>query len=275
MRSLDDYSAHVIEQVARSDGRLRVAGLRNADGVIVSSLKRYDMQLSTPRGPVSAVGIGAVFTPLEDRRQGHAARLIGALLERAKQEGKGAGVLYSDISPDYYARLGFITLEHRQWTAATDELPGMISGLELRPCSDAERLLRLYERSWRGPCVRIKRDDLSWRYWSWRQSLPSAQLLQRGGTDIGYAVVSHYRDTLWVADAALAEDSPEPLWRAFHKLAHERGLTRVAGWLREGQAGGTFQPRAREQCIPMLAPLDDKLADIASLKTHFASFDHF
>ena len=66
---------------------------------------RFDAMLDGE--PVQVAGIGAVFTPPAARGRGAARELIERLLERATADGADLALLFSEIGPDYYARLGF------------------------------------------------------------------------------------------------------------------------------------------------------------------------
>ena len=57
--------------------------------------------------PIAVAGIGAVFTSPASRGRGAARELIERLLERAAADGADLALLFSEIGPDYYARLGF------------------------------------------------------------------------------------------------------------------------------------------------------------------------
>ena len=77
------------------------------DGQVLASVKRYDLQAWLDGRNVAVCGIGALFTMAEQRRRGHAARLLESLLEQAAADGAGLALLFSEIGPDYYRRLGF------------------------------------------------------------------------------------------------------------------------------------------------------------------------
>ena len=74
---------------------------------VLASAKRYTLELGFGGSPVPCLGIGAVFTPSRHRGRGHAGALIEALIEEAAGQGMQYALLFSEIGPDYYARLGF------------------------------------------------------------------------------------------------------------------------------------------------------------------------
>jgi predicted N-acetyltransferase YhbS len=273
-RSYDGYVAALDEQLERACGDMRYVALVDEQDGVVSSLKRYRVGLMAPSGPLEAVGIGAVFTPQEHRRRGHAATLLRALMEEARAEGLGAAMLFSDIDPAYYERLGFVTLPHLSFAASARDLPAA-GALECEATEDVGLLLPLFERSWEGPWLRAARTEASWRYWSWRNGAGRSVLLHDRGRAAGYVTVSTDDETLWIDDVALLEAPVGALWATVRRLAAAADCDRVAGWLRADHAVAPFTGTARRRCIPMLAPLDRRLADVRAVDTHFAMIDHF
>jgi predicted N-acetyltransferase YhbS len=66
---------------------------------------RFDVRVGGREGWMC--GIGAVFTPPDQRRQGHASTLIEQLMSRAQRDGALLATLFSEIDPTFYERLGF------------------------------------------------------------------------------------------------------------------------------------------------------------------------
>ena len=56
---------------------------------------------------IRVLGIGAVFTPPDLRGRGLATNLIDLMIADAARDGIHTALLFSEIGPDYYARLGF------------------------------------------------------------------------------------------------------------------------------------------------------------------------
>jgi predicted N-acetyltransferase YhbS len=79
-------------------------------GQAMASAKLYRFDAVLDGRAIQVAGIGAVFTPPAARRRGAAAELLARLLDRAAQDGADAALLFSEIGPDYYARLGFETI---------------------------------------------------------------------------------------------------------------------------------------------------------------------
>jgi GNAT superfamily N-acetyltransferase len=76
-------------------------------GEVLASAKLYRFDAVLDGGPIQVAGIGAVFTSPASRGRGAARDLIERLLDRAAADGADLALLFSEIGPDYYARLGF------------------------------------------------------------------------------------------------------------------------------------------------------------------------
>jgi hypothetical protein len=74
---------------------------------VVASAKVYRFEALHDGRPIQVVGLGAVFTAPAARSRGAARELIDRLLENAAADGADLALLFSEIGPEYYARLGF------------------------------------------------------------------------------------------------------------------------------------------------------------------------
>src|SRR6185437_6823643 len=125
-RPLPAYTDYVLRQLDTAGPEiLRYVGLADAKGRLVGSIKRYGLLLREGSGPpLRTAGIGAVFTAPEARGQGVASTLVQAVLDEARDLGYAAALLYTDIDPAFYARLGFVPLSPtRSFSIPTEALP--------------------------------------------------------------------------------------------------------------------------------------------------------
>jgi len=109
------YSRYYTAQLATAWGKGRLS--RTAlveEGSVLASAKEYRFDAVLDDRPIRVIGIGAVFTQPLHRRRGHARDLLERLLERAAADGFDLALLFSEIDPDYYARLGFSRVETRE-----------------------------------------------------------------------------------------------------------------------------------------------------------------
>jgi len=87
---------------------LRRLALVDDGGGLLSSAKRYDLRATLDGRQISVVGIGAVFTPPAARGRGHAQELVETILSDASRDGADLALLFSEIDPAYYERMGFV-----------------------------------------------------------------------------------------------------------------------------------------------------------------------
>lgn len=98
------YSA----QIATAWGRRHLRRYALVDGgQVLASAKVYTFGATLDGAPIRVAGLGAIFTHLAHRGRGVARDLIERLLERAAADGADLALLFSEIGPEYYARLGF------------------------------------------------------------------------------------------------------------------------------------------------------------------------
>lgn len=132
------------EQTAWGRGHLQRLALVDGSRVLATA-KRYDLLLTLDGRQVPTVGVGAVFTPPAQRAQGHARAMIEALLDRARADGAELALLFSEIGPAYYERLGFSVVPVETADIAVHVKPGapavLVRGGE---DGDAEQVAAMY-----------------------------------------------------------------------------------------------------------------------------------
>jgi GNAT superfamily N-acetyltransferase len=92
---------------------LRRTALVEGD-TLLATAKQYALRARLDGEPIALLGIGAVFTPVACRGHGYAGELLRRMLATAADEGYGCALLFSEISPRYYERLGFLPLPVNQ-----------------------------------------------------------------------------------------------------------------------------------------------------------------
>src|SRR5262249_18049720 len=100
--------------------RLKRFALVEGDRVLASA-KEYHLTAVIDGKPEPVLGIGAGFTPPADRGRGYARELIEQLIDRTDA---GAALLFSEIGPDYYRRLGFEAIPAREFILRVDARGG-------------------------------------------------------------------------------------------------------------------------------------------------------
>ena len=109
------YAKYNAAQLRTAWGSQHLSRVALVDGEdVLASAKRYDLTVRVDGEVVRALGIGAVFTPELQRRRGYAGELIDRLMREAAADGAALAVLFSEIDPDYYARMGFFAIPRRE-----------------------------------------------------------------------------------------------------------------------------------------------------------------
>ncbi len=102
------YGRFYAAQIATPWGRQHLSRLALVEGDdVLASAKLYRFDAVLDGQSIEVAGIGAVFTSPAIRGRGAARDLVDRLLERAAADGADLALLFSEIGPDYYARLGF------------------------------------------------------------------------------------------------------------------------------------------------------------------------
>ena len=105
------YGRYFAAEAATAWGQRHVRRLALVeDGQVLASAKVYEVEAVLDGRDVRVVGLGAIFTAIAHRRRGMARELIERILERSAAEGAELALLFSEIGPGYYERLGFSPL---------------------------------------------------------------------------------------------------------------------------------------------------------------------
>ncbi len=236
------------------------------DGELVASCKNYDRELRVHDASLRAVGIGAVFTPARFRGRGYSTAMLGALLDAERAAGRDLAFLFTDIHPEFYARLGFIALPSRLFTIRASSLSDeriVAAPLETRDWPAIRRCFEALDlaRPWS-----LRRTPLVWDWMRKRWNAPvpdgsqAVHLVARRGRGIAaYAIGRRVprQDHFALDDFGFDGDDGKaaigPLLRAA-----AGDLRRVSGWLPPPIARAALpsgSTRARKEAILMILPL--------------------
>jgi predicted N-acetyltransferase YhbS len=269
-KSLEERFQKLMTLTRYQEGRwLRVVGLENTQGQVLCSLKRYLLHLVNLRGEaVDCIGLGAIFTIPEARRQGLAAQLINHVLKEAHAEGMSCSLLYSDINPSYYEQFGFKRLPAKNYTLQVKATQSVMAPWQMRLASekDLSWLVHCYEKSWPAGVLRIHRSVESWQFYRLLNGSPNLSdwIFSENDRDLGYFTVVQKADYLWIEefaiDPSLCSEGVDLLslyqrvWSTVDALAKKYNLQQVKGWWNEQQRlpsiGCCIEDR--KQAIPMV-----------------------
>jgi N-acetylglutamate synthase-like GNAT family acetyltransferase len=120
------YDRYNVAQVRTPWGsrNLRRLALVDERGRLLSSAKRYDLRAILDGCEISVLGIGAVFTPERGRGRGHARDLIELILSDASSRGADLALLFSEIDPSYYERMGFVAVPRHELAVRPKDAKG-------------------------------------------------------------------------------------------------------------------------------------------------------
>jgi GNAT superfamily N-acetyltransferase len=94
------------------------------EGRLLASAKRYRLDARLDGRAVRVAGLGAVFTPVEQRGRGYASQLVERLLERERGEGAAMAALFYEIGEAFYQRLGFAAVPLAETNVDVDRRGG-------------------------------------------------------------------------------------------------------------------------------------------------------
>jgi len=223
-------------------------------GRLVSSLMCYPLRFADGDGVVAGYGIGAVATRPEARRRGHAAALCRRAIEVAEGAGRSIGLLFSAISPAYYARLGFsVVPAWRHVCSSAAELAASGPQAELVPLDprlDVETLTACYRAVHGG--LHVHRDENEWR-----------EALVRNARDVFFglgAPLQGYvrlntddQEGIEVVELMVPPQEQESVLRAVAGLTAAMGRREVEGWFDPVPGlAAFFEDRGRASTLPMV-----------------------
>ncbi len=265
-RTYAEYVAELEEIAASPYGakRFRTMGLR-VGGRLVCSFKRYERELRCGDRALRAFGIGAVFTPPEDRGHGYASAMLGAALDAERAAGVDVAYLFSDIHPAFYERLGFIALPSRAITLNADLFEDRRIDVQRVGESDWAGIRRCFEQLESRRAMGLRRTPLVWDFIRMRsrsreQNGQLVEMLVRKGRTVSAYVFGRRmpeRDAFVVDEFAYTGDEGFDAIPALLRSG-AGDLQKVTGWLPPDIARAALPRgavRKRKTAITMLVPL--------------------
>ncbi len=256
------------------------------DGRVVTSLGCYPLRFRITGRELPGIALGSVYTLGEFRGRGFAPRLLGWVEDDQRQRQAALSVLYSDIDPDYYARLGYLLCPAWEGWRPPPDSPAVPSNrcrlVAVSPQDHLPALMKLYADYHGRLPLSIARDAEYWTAMLNKFADDTFHALLAGDERwLGYVRLGRKSDVLRITDFALADPSEElaeSLYAAILELGRTSGARRVGGWLPDSAAARRFfelTPRRTEvTMIKPLAwqgPLDEELI---SRTSRFCEIDH-
>lgn len=208
-------------------------------GRVATSLGIYPLEFRCRGDVVPGIAIGAVHTHADFRGQGFAPELIRWVEDYYRREhGAAIGLLYSDIKPAYYARLGYVECPAWELDFAMDSIGDTTDEsnrfeLHAVPLSPAVPLMSdLYDAFHRDLPVSIHRSPDYWNYL--HEKSPHDEVYVMGSTaePDGYLRTGRWESSLIVRDfATRGPADASRLVNAVRRIAGQSGAAHVTGWV--------------------------------------------
>ncbi|MBX3411189.1 MAG: GNAT family N-acetyltransferase [Pirellulales bacterium] len=255
---------------------------------IVTSLGAHPTIFSVDGELASGFSIASVHTRPRDRGRGYAPRLIEYVERVERERGARLSVLYSDIDPAYYARLGYRRApafggDTATDTAARGAVQAPAGSLEtFDPGAELDEMARFYEVAHGQRRFHIHRAPEYARMLLAKRPKDEYFWLQDlAGGRLGYARFEPADERVKITDFVLLpeqESRRETFYRLLIAAAGEQGYWRVGGWLPDLPAARNcfeFGPRKKE--ITMAKVLDESLVlpdEALATAEYFNEIDH-
>lgn len=281
-RDFTTYATQTLEVARSAYGKKSYKTIGLFDGrQLLASMKRYERTLFAGTR-LSALGIGAVFTPPESRGRGYASHMIASVMDAGKAAGFDLAYLFSDIHPAFYSALGFTELSSRSISLRADDLVAprvratpveTADWPSLRRCFDASAIEPYMERTptvWNWVRMRLRQ----WEHGE-GQSVNLAVRRNRAVSAYVFGKRIPRRDAFVLYELGYdAEDAKADVLGLLRAGAGD--LRRIAGWL-PPRGARELLPRGsvkkRDTAILMAAPLSTAGKQFLELATRKSASD--
>ena len=280
---LDEHVHHRLNSPSHVRARWFVGTL---GGRVVTSLGCYPVSFWILGEELPGIAIGSVYTLTEFRGCGFAPRLLD-WVERYERERQAAlSVLYSDIDPDYYARLGYVKCPAYEGWREPKSVPTDTNSksrlVVFSPMKHLPAMMRLYESYHSAAPLAFARGADYWTMLLQKFADDRFYALEnQSGNWDGYARIGVKGSAWRITDFALADQSDEladELYAALFHLAAHGGAERFGGWLPDGAVTRKYWELApRKTEITMVKPLawSRELGDeLIASTSRFCELDH-
>ena len=237
-----DLNTHINLRLASEQHKYARFYIAQAGNAIVASLACYPFTYLINGAPKKGIGIGAVHTISSHRKQGIAKKLLEYVHQCEKDQGACLSILYSDISPQYYEKLGYriLPIKHGFVSPKDHKIPLNITYdkpifAEGRP---AEAMVEHHEEH---------------KAWLERRHKFVASVTL--GDDDGSFLLGFYEGENFVLNWTLKPEKSSQLKAILEQIAYDLKLDTIKYWLSEQgwESEGAVAPDLE---VPMVLSLD-------------------
>lgn len=230
------------------------------NGVVASSLECHSLLFWHYGSLYSGFGIASVYTHLEMRRQGLAEKLCRYVINVKIENGAQFGLLFSDIAPDYYHKMGF----HLSSVLSYDyhDLGGLrSSGNQAKiklfdPQKEHDWLVDIHRQYHCNTALTVARDGAYWAY-SLRANSKNLfwLVLDDKGERLGYVRLYVDQQRAGLIECIIPRQEPlvNSVYRSISRELINRQVERLTSWLTPPQGIVDYSAvRKRSKAWPMV-----------------------
>jgi len=282
--SLEEHLERRVSSVQHDRAEWFVGTLQ---GEVVTSLACFGMQFKVNGRSRQGISIGSVHTLVKYRGRGFAPQLIEWVEAFQREAGATVSLLYSDIDPEYYQRLGYQLCPTWEGRVDLQNISQSVTLPEnqLVPMSlpqEQQELEELYDSYHSRFAISIARSSEYWDYLFQKSDGDELFWLQgSAGERLGSVRLNATDDKLKIRDwtfIVFSESLLETLIKVVIAEAANRGVAQLYGWLPNIEPLRPWVSlEKREKEITMLKSLcaDATLSDeLISSAEYFQEIDH-
>jgi GNAT superfamily N-acetyltransferase len=279
---LRDYTAlwNEISNLPWAARHARFHAWQADDGQVLSSMKLYRPLIRVAGETARASVLGAIFTPLARRRNGHASQMVRHVIQCCRQRGDRLCLLFSDIGPAFYTELGFHALPAQEhWGRIPRNREAARPSLTMQPLSESE--IGSVRQAHNDSCSRrplaLVRDEEHWEFLLARTAGFFRRLrdrmigsrfsvVKRDGRFAGYLITVEGRGEWNLREVGAVGGDPETMVAILDlgaQRARGEGLRRFYGWLPpelpHRLENWEIRSQSRRRALPMVLPLSGSI----------------
>lgn len=294
----DEYHEYIWRQMnhpwARKNYRFFVL---KHNSQVVCSCKLYTVSLTHKGQQHQFGGLGAIYTLRAFRGHGYASEIIKSVVEYCFDNEYDGTILFSDIDPEFYERLGFLEFGAADFSAhlprstvTSDYTPAESTYVE---ASDVPAMVAIYAKWVRTQPFGFHRSELYLKYKLGRERFladhstlawPKLEITfaTENGIKTGYALTERGGHNLRVLELVGSESARRELWNRLVEHAITHRMHRIRGWesvtadlfpafrlesvldsaLTEERVFPPLRSTQRTWGRPMFLPFDDSLENL-------------
>jgi predicted N-acetyltransferase YhbS len=254
------------------------------DGRVVTACGCYQVSVRVDGAVEPSFAVGSVHTLPDFRGKEFAPRLLAFAEAQERSLGKTFCLLYSDIGPAYYERLGYRACRASQGWANPEEsieVPEPSALIRFNASDEMPTLSDLYAGGHTRYPLSIARSADYWRYLLCQNPLDEFYFVTAGSRRVGYVRLGIRPGQILIRDLSLLEDTEATergLYSGVIALAKARGAAQVGGWMpADPVCRELFAVTNRVKELTMIKPLVDRIKIVdrhCEAAAHFHEIDH-